>query len=274
MENIPQFIAKLLLGFLIGYALIMLAAYFQQRALIYLPSKLRPIPKEWGMSDIQEIKLKTKDGLTLLSWYKPAEKGQPTFLYFQGNAGHIGLRSEIVRPYLEKGYGVLLLGYRGYNNNPGKPSEQGFYLDADAAWNFLTKQTSSRCIILFGESLGTGVAIEMAKQRQAGALVLIAPYTSMTELGSYHYPYLPVNYLLKDRFDSAAKIVSIKIPLLVLLAENDFIIPPYLSRNLFAVANPPKEIFIYKNIGHNELPKNVQQKVIEFIDGLHLCKSH
>lgn len=265
---------KFVLGIVIFIALFLAFIYVTQRSLIYLPDKRRPLLKEWGMSDMQEISLKTSDGLSLVSWYKPACDDKPTMLFFQGNAGNLGLRGQLIRPYLEKGYGVLLLGYRGYGGNPGVPTENNLYMDMWAAWNFLIGQgIPAECIILLGESLGSGLAVELASQRQVGAVILVSPYTSLIDLGNYHYPFLPVKLMLKDQFDSLRKISSVKSPILILLAEEDSIVPAKFSKKLYDAANQPKELVVFHDVDHNSLFQITQEKVINFLVKHQTCKS-
>lgn len=266
--------AKLIFSIIFFYLLIVLTAYIFQRSFIYFPNQSSPVFSNWKITDMQEVQVKTIDGLQLLSWYKPAKAGRPTIIYFQGNAGHIGNRSQLVRPYLNQGYGVLLAGYRGYGGNKGTSNEQGLYDDATAAFNFLQKaHVPTRCMVLFGESLGSALVVQLAKEHSVGAIVLLTPFTSMTDLGKYHYPLLPIKFLLKDQFNSLAKISSVKAPLLVILAEKDNIVPMQFGKRLFEAANNPKELLIYPNKGHNDLHQVVQAKVIAFITKYVVCNN-
>jgi uncharacterized protein len=258
---------------LILSGLFLLFIYLIQRSLIYLPDRTRPELNKSRNAGVEEIHLTTSDGISLLSWYKPARKGQPTMLYLQGNAGNIGARAKLVHPYLDQGYGILLLGYQGYGGNAGKPTEQHLYQDVWAGWNFLSHQgVSNDCIVLVGESLGTALAINLASQQKVGAVILIAPFTSMLDLGTYHYPFLPVKLLLKDRFDSIAKISNIKAPILIFVAEHDTVVPSKFSQRIFNAANEPKELVEFKNINHNELPSIISERVISFLTKQLSCK--
>jgi uncharacterized protein len=263
---------KFLIGLIIVIATIIILMSLLQRLLIYTPNSIKPDISAINVIGMQEIIIHTSDGLSLISWYKAARKGRPTLLYLQGNSGNIEDRAQIIRPYLEKGYGILLLGYRGYGGNPGRPKEQGLYRDGNAAWQYLTrKNIPAACIIIYGESLGTGVAIELAVHHPAGALVLLAPYTSMDDVGAHLYPYLPVRLLLKDHFNSLAKIAMIKFPILMLAAKNDEVVPLYLTKQLYD-ASVSKKLVVYAHLSHNQLPGSVQQAVIEFIEKHAICK--
>jgi len=238
--------------------------YLIQRELIYHPSKSLPSPAISGAADMSVVRVTTKDGLTLTSWYRPAQEGQPTILYFHGNGGNIAGRGSKVRPYLDAGYGVLLVGYRGYGDNPGRPNEQGLYADGRAHLNFLKEQNiEPEQWVMYGESLGTGVAVQMALEMATGergqvspparAVVLEAPFSSLADAAQAHYPYVPARYLIKDRFDSLAKIKQIKSPLLIINGDLDGVIPPDQGHRLFKAAAMPKVSHWIAGAGHNNL---------------------
>ncbi|KTC64749.1 Bem46 protein (plasmid) [Legionella adelaidensis] len=240
--------------------------YFWQRHLIYFPAK-GPIPlQEFTASDMQEITLKTKDGLNLLAWYKPAVENKPTILYFHGNAGNIGYRMPLVRKFLEAGYGVLLLEYRGYGPNEGSPTELGLYADGRAAISFLHQHgIEGQKIVFFGESLGTGVAVQLANEYPVCALVLQSPYTSFTDLARYHYPWVWIKP--RDRYESLDKMAHIKAALLILHGKMDQIVPFSQGWQMYNKANEPKKLAAFSYAGHNNLwqmPDFVPQ-VINFL---------
>ncbi len=250
----PQFISLVA----VGYLAVVGALYVFQRNLLYLPDNSRPSPSASGAGEMEAVTLTTSDGLELTSWYKASAKGKPTIIYFHGNAGNIGGRAGKVKPYIEQGYGVLLTGYRGYGGNPGKPSEEGLYKDGRAAVEFASSQgINPSLMVLYGESLGTGVAIqiamEMASTAPVGAVVLEAPYTSISDVAAYHYPYVPVRYMIRDRFESISKIASISSPLLVFHGDRDRTIPIRFGRKLFAAAMEPKKSHWYAGAGHTDL---------------------
>lgn len=244
--------------------------YWNQRQLIYLPEQDFPSPADAGVPEMQVIQLPTRDGLLLHAWYRrPVDPDRPTVVYFHGNAGHIGYRAVIVKPLLEKGYGVLLLTYRGYSGNPGKPSEEGLYHDARAAMQYLLdERIPSRCRVLYGNSIGASVAMQMATEYQVGAVVLQSPFTSLADVGHVHYPFFPVKWLIRDRYDSVAKAKKLQAPILILHGDDDRIIPPKLSRKLFLALPEPKEALYIPNRGHNDLFEPAI--VISFIDK-HAC---
>jgi uncharacterized protein len=237
------------------YAALVLLLYLNQRQFIYFPYQAFPSPEAAGVPDMQVVTLQTDDQLDLKAWYRPPTHSHfPTIVYFHGNAGHIGFRAPIVKPFLEAGYGVLLVTYRGYSTNPGKPYEEGLYKDARAALHFLQqKGVPHSCIVLYGESIGTAVAVQMATEYPVGGLILQSPFTSLGDIGQFHYPIFPIKWLIKDQFNSLAKASLVQSPTFILYGKNDDIIPPHFSIELFEALPGPKEIHPISNIGHNDL---------------------
>jgi hypothetical protein len=230
-----------------------------QRNLLYHPPATMPTPAVSGVADMRVVSLKTADGLILKAWYAaPRVDGGPVALYFCGNAGHIGYRAFKIRRLLDAGIGALLVSYRGFGGNPGRPSEAGLYADGRAALRFLAEEgvTPARTV-LYGESLGSGVAVRMAHEQglrePVAAVVLETPYTSIADVAAWHYPFIPARRLVRDRFDAIAKISTIRAPLLVFHAEDDGIIPQKLARQLFDAAVEPKEARWFAAGGHDGL---------------------
>jgi fermentation-respiration switch protein FrsA (DUF1100 family) len=258
-----------IIGGAVGVYLLMLAAmYLFQRSLIYVPDRTRPEPSQFGVPEMIPVTLETDDGLAILAWWRPpAGAGAPTMVYFHGNAGHIGNRGDKVRPYLDQGWGVLLTTWRGYSGNPGQPTEQGLYADGRAALTFLAKAgiTPARTV-LYGESIGSGPAVELATGFAAGALILEAPFTSLPDAGARHYPIFPVRLLARDRYDSLAKIASVRSPLLVVHGGRDRVVPQVLGRRLLEAANEPKTGLFPAAAGHNDLYEfGAARAVIAFV---------
>jgi fermentation-respiration switch protein FrsA (DUF1100 family) len=224
-----------------------------QRSMIYHPNPTKPDPAAWGVPDMSAVSLKTTDGLSLLAWWKPPEGNRPVILYFHGNGGHIGFRGNKVRGFLDRGYGVLLVAWRGYSGNQGNPSEAGLYKDGEAALRFLGEQGAEKKIILYGESLGSGVAVEYASRGHGLALVLEAPFTSLVDAAASRYKKFPVRWLLKDRFDSYSKIGKVSIPLLIVHGEQDRVLPISFGRALLNKANEPKRGVFIREAGHNNI---------------------
>ena len=219
-----------------------------QRSLTYYPDRTRPTPAESGVPELAPVALETADGLSLLAWYAPPrEADAPSLIYFHGNAGHIGMRGFKVRAYLNAGLGVLLTTWRGYSGNSGTPTEDGLYADGRAARAFLRAQgAGDERQILYGESLGTGVAVHLAREATPAAVVLEAPFSSVVDIASGRFPLLPVGPLVVDRFDSAAKIGKVAAPVLIVHGERDRTIPVRLARKLYRRAREPREAVLIK----------------------------
>ncbi|MFB3134581.1 MAG: alpha/beta hydrolase [Rhodospirillales bacterium] len=252
------------------YVVLVAALYVFQRNILYFPDTSVPSPVHSGVPEMQPVTLETEDGLKLLAWYRAAE-GKPVLVYFHGNAGNIGARGFKVRPYLDAGFGVLLVSYRGYGGNPGSPTDEGLYADARAALDFLkARGVAPERTVLYGESLGTGVAVQMASElgpeNPVAALVLEAPFTSMGDVAAHHYPYVPARWLIKDRFDSAAKIGGVKAPVLVIHGDRDRTIPVKFGKLLFEAAVEPKEGRWLEGGDHNDLYDfGAARIVVEFL---------
>ena len=214
--------------------------YLTQRALMYHPETFRTPPAMAGLSDVQEIILDTADGEKVIVWYAPPQRDLPLVLYFHGNAGSLRNRADRFRGLIGDGYGLVALSYRGYGGSTGRPSEAGMITDAQTAYAFATAHVSPERIVVFGESIGTGVAVAIAASQRIGRLVLESPFTSAVDVAARIYWYLPVRFLMKDQFHSDERIGKVTAPLLVLHGERDQVIPIALGERLFALANEPK----------------------------------
>lgn len=246
-----------------GVLLAALTACDLDRRLLYFPDRSRPSLAAVGLRDAREVRLATADGLALLAWWIPPRPSRPVLAYFHGNGGNIGYRAERFRKLALLGLGVLLVEYRGYGGNPGSPSEEGFYSDARAALAFIEQQgVAPERLVLYGESLGTAVAVRMASERRVAALVLESPFTSIEALGRHHYPLLPVGLVLRDRFDAAAAIGQVRAPILVLHGEQDEIVPAEFGRALFEAAPEPKEAWFAPDGGHVDLREHGAFEVV------------
>jgi fermentation-respiration switch protein FrsA (DUF1100 family) len=239
---------------LAAYSGILGSLFLFQRQLLYRPNRSRPALADLALLGVREVALTTEDGLSLLSWYLPPRTGRPVIAYFHGNGGHIGYRAERLRCFAREGYGVLLAEYRGYAGNPGTPCEAGLYADAEAALAFLAVQkiAPSR-LVLWGESLGSGVAVYLAAKHPIAGVILEAPFTSVCAAAQHHYSFLPAAFLVRDRFDSLSRIGQIGAPLLVLHGERDMIVPVKHGRALLDAAATPKEGWFAPEAGHQNL---------------------
>jgi len=245
---------KALAALLLAYGGLVALVYLFQRSLQYYPDPRLGPPADHGVPEMAVVRLHTSDNLSLKSWYAPAPQGRPTVVYFHGNAGNISGRAHKARVLIDAGYGVLLVEYRGYGDNPGTPSEAGLYADAHAALDFLHAQgVTERELVLYGESLGSGVAVQIATERPPRAVILEAPYTTIADVAKRAYWFLPVEALLKDRFESIRKIAALHAPLLILHGELDATVPVDLGRRLFDAAPEPKHAVWFPEAGHTDL---------------------
>jgi uncharacterized protein len=258
---------------LVAYGGIVGSLSLFQRQLLYRPSKTRPGLADLALLGVREVALTTADGLSLFSWYLPPAAGRPVIAYFHGNGGHIGYRAERLRRFAFEGYGVLLAEYRGYAGNPGTPCEAGFYADADAALSFLVVQNIAPSrLVLWGESLGSGVAVYLAAQREVAGVILEAPFVSVAAAAQHHYPFVPAELLVRDRFDSHSRIGRVTAPLLVLHGERDMIVPVRHGRALLDAATAPKEGWFAPEAGHQDLAKfGALDAAIAFIERRLCC---
>jgi fermentation-respiration switch protein FrsA (DUF1100 family) len=234
--------------------------YLTQRSLIYFPGSTAP-SDALRPAGSRSVELHTRDGLVLSAWFVPAAgvraRGEPgpAVLILNGNAGDRSHRLPLALALAKNGYAVLLFDYRGFAGNPGRPTEDGLRSDALAAVDALAVQpeVDPQRTVYFGESLGAAVAGGLATERAPAALILRSPPPSMTEMGRHHYPSLPViDALVMDRYPLAEQVRQLRTPLLVLVAEDDEVVPPSLSRRVFEAALEPKRWVTLAAHGHND----------------------
>lgn len=252
---------------LFASALIVLATlYVLQRNLIYFPVLDKPEREAYGALDMQEVTVNTEDNLRLLAWYKEPKNHKPTILFLHGNAGHIGYRMPWIRKFLDDDYGVLLLEYRGYGGNHGTPTEKGLYLDAKAGIKYLlSKNINQKQIILFGESIGSAVAVHVATDNVFCGMILQSPFSSLKKVAKFHYPWVFLK--LWDKYASEDKLTNIQSPILIVHGEQDDIVPLEHGKELYSRANEPKQILTYRNLHHNDLwNEDYYTKAKEFIN--------
>jgi fermentation-respiration switch protein FrsA (DUF1100 family) len=244
-----------LAGIAVGlYLTVTVAAYFLQRKLLYFPDATYVTPAEEDLDGVDEVKLATPDGETLIAWHSQARPGMPTILYFHGNGGHIAIRGPRLQRFSSVGLGVFMPAYRGYSGSTGSPSESAIVADAQLAYDHLRKSgLAARDILVYGESLGSGVATQLAASREVGALILDAPFTSVPDVGKLMYPFLPVEHFTIDRYESKRHIGQVKAPILILHGTEDTIIPVEMGRALFRLAPEPKEMIELKGAGHSDI---------------------
>jgi uncharacterized protein len=227
-----------------------------QRRMIYFPFGDVPAAASVGLVDAEAVMFPTDDGLMLNGWLVPARAPATgdVVIVFNGNAGNRGYRADLARGLADRGIAVLLFDYRGYGDNPGSPSEIGLAQDARAARRLVEsrKDLDAQRITYFGESLGAAVAIGLALERLPRTLILRSPFTSLVDIGRHHYPFLPVKWLLRDRYPSLDRISHVSCPVLVIAAAHDSIVPTAQSRQLFQAAREPKQLVIVEGADHND----------------------
>ncbi|MCW8915974.1 MAG: alpha/beta hydrolase [Magnetovibrio sp.] len=257
------------------YLAVVAYMYVSQRKMMYFPGDPRPTIATSQVPEMSEVNFTTEDGLDLFAWVSPpSDPDKPTVVIFHGNAGTLADRDHKARHFLDAGFGVMLAEYRVYSENPGSLSEEGLYADARAALGYLRDQgLKPKDIVLYGESLGTGVVTKMAhefEQKGLGtiaALVLEAPFTSTVDVGANIYPFLPVRLLMKDQYDSLSRIGAITAPIFVVHGEQDRTVPIKFGRQLFEAAHEPKQSLWIVQAQHNDLYDfGVGEAVVEFLN--------
>lgn len=243
-------VALLAVGALAVVYLALLALLYAQQARLLFPGAVAglaiPEPPPGGF---EAVMLPTADGERLAAWWRPPEPGRTVLVYFHGNGGSLAHRRERVRRLTAEGRGLLIVTYRGYPGSSGRPSEAGLRLDAEAAYRFLARYEPGR-VVVYGESLGSGVAVRLASEHPVGGVVLDAPFTSVADVAGPLFWFAPVGWLLRDEFRSIDRIAQIRAPLLVLHGEADGLIPIALGRRLFAAAREPKRFAALPGVGH------------------------
>ena len=245
---------RLLAGAAILYLLIALAVFALQRRLQYFPGTTGTLPQAVGLQGVAVINLTASDGVPSTLWYAPAQPSQPTLLYFQGNGGELSDRADRFAFYQSLGFGVAFLSYRGYGASHDAIFEAGLIADATAAYDWLASQDIPPMqIALVGESLGTGIAVQLAAKRPVGAVALEAPYTAIVDIAAQVYWWLPVHWLMKDQYRSIDHIAQIHAPLLIQHGTVDQVIPFASGQRLFATAAEPKTFITLPDQGHEAL---------------------
>ena len=223
------------------YLLILVFVFFYQRSLLYHPFENNYSTDSTNFS-YKEVYIPSSNGNSLKAWFHTKDlNNKKTLVFFHGNAGD--LRNRIYKLNLIKDFEInfLIVAYRGFSGNKGKPTEAGLYEDARNTLNWLkNKEVKEDQIVIYGESLGTGVAIEVAQNKKFAGIILESPFTSMVDAGKFYYPYLPVSFLLKDRYETVKKLRNINIPILVMHGKNDKIVPFQMGKKVFDKANKPK----------------------------------
>jgi fermentation-respiration switch protein FrsA (DUF1100 family) len=258
--------AKIVLVVCLAYVAILGVLYVFQDRLIYYPQVGRnagTTPAARGIA-YDEVAIRTDDGEILSAWWIPAPESRGVALHLPGNAGNISHRIDYALMFRALGFSTLLVDYRGYGKSTGKPSEEGTYSDADAAWRWLTemREIPGRDIVVYGESLGGGVSSWLASRYPPRALVLASTFTSAVELGAELYWFLPVRMISRFRYDTLTRLAAVHAPVLVIHSRADEIVPFAHGEQLYAAANAPKA-FLEISGGHNDSAVFMRREWVE-----------
>ena len=252
----------------LAYFIIILFVYFYQRNLLYLPSENNYLNDKITFN-YEEIFIETDKNIKLKSWFIKKDLNKfKTILIFHGNAGNLSNRVYKLNELNKLDINILLISWRGFSGNKGKPTEKNLYHDAEEAVKWLNNRGAiSKNIILYGESLGTGVATELGTRNAFGGIILESPFTSIANAAKIYYPYLPVNIILKDRYDSIGKIKNITTPILIMHGKKDNIVPQKMGLELYEKANQPKFSYFPENDDHMmEYNNNLLNSIKLFIN--------
>jgi uncharacterized protein len=246
-----NFFLEVVIGISVIYVFILILLFMFQRNLMYHPNENNYFGDKLEVK-VEKVNIKTSDNLSLLGWFHKKDlKKFKTILYFHGNAGNLENRIHKLNHFKDMDVNFLIIAWRGFSGNEGKPSEKGLYIDGSSAIVWLKNLgLIEKDIILYGESLGTGVATHMAQNNDYAGLVLETPFTSMTEAAKNFYPYIPVGILLRDKYKNDKKIKNISIPVLVMHGEADQIVPFWMGEKIFEIANQPKYSYFTKYDDH------------------------
>ena len=246
-----NFYLEFIIGIVVIYLSVLILLFIFQRNLMYLPLENNYSGDKLEV-EVEKVKIVTSDNINLLGWFHKKDLNKfKTIVYFHGNAGTLENRIHKLNHFKDMDVNFLIIAWRGFSGNKGKPSEKGLYIDANSAIVWLKKLgLLEKNIILYGESLGTGVATEIAQSNNYAGLVLETPFTSMIEAAKNFYPYIPVSLLIKDKYDNQKKIKNINTPVLVMHGEVDQIVPFWMGKKIYEIANQPKHSYFTKYDDH------------------------
>jgi len=268
-----NFYTTSLLALILFYILLIVIVFFFQRNLLYHPSVDNYLKDNLGTepAEIEKVKILTEDKIDLIGWfYNKDVKKFKTIVFFHGNAGSLKNRTYKLNHFKDLDVNFLIIAWRGFSGNKGKPNEKGLYEDARSAIRWLNmKGIKDKNIILYGESLGTAIAAEIAQNKKYAGVILESPFTSMVNMGKKYYPFFPVSFLLKDKFESYKKIDKISVPILIMHGKVDNIVPFYMGKKMYELANQPKYSYFSEYDDHMmEYNENLLNHLKEFINSL------
>jgi len=249
-----------------AYVLLVGLLYVTQRSMLYHPIATRISPAEAGLPEAQEVVLTTSDGEKLIAWHVPPRGDKPVVIYFHGNAEIVPWRAKRHKVTITDGTGLIAVNFRGYGGSTGAPTEDGLHRDALAAYAFAAERYAPQRIVVWGHSLGTGIAVRLASEKPVGKLILEAPYSSTVDVAASLFPYVPVRWLMKDQLRSDERIGKVHVPLLIMHGVQDDVISIKFGERLFSLANEPKRFIRYDKGGHIDLDEyGAGEAVHEFL---------
>lgn len=268
MKKYKMNLPNVLIVIFIAYLIVVMFIYFYQRKLLYHPSENNYLDETNLNHKIEKIYVQSDT--KLISWYYNNNKSHKTILFFHGNAGRLDNRVYKLNELAKLNINYFIVAYRGFSGNEGKPSEEGIYKDSEAAKKWLNENgVDDKNIILYGESLGTAVAVDLASKNNFAGIILESPFTSMTKLAKKYYPYLPVKILLKDKYDSENKLHKINIPILIMHGYKDTIVPFEMGKEMFNKSNDPKFKYFNETDDHMmDYNSDLISSIKNFVEGL------
>ena len=233
-----------MIGAVVLYVLLVVVIFLLQKHMVYHPAReLAGTPDQAGLA-YQDVYIRTSDGVKINAWFVPADDAKGTILFFHGNAGNISHRVDSLAILHDLGYSALIIDYRGYGRSEGSPGEEGTYLDAQAAWDYLRqkRKIDAAGIVVLGRSMGAAVAAWLAGKERPGGVILESGFTSVPDRGAELFPFLPVRWMSLIRYDTLGRIASVRCPVLFVHSRDDRLIPISHGRRLFEAANEPKRL--------------------------------
>ena len=256
---------KWILTFVLFYGGFVALLYVAQRSLQYFPESHRTAPAAAGLPEAEEVVLDTADGERVIAWHLPPRADDPVFVYFHGNGASLRWRVDRFRALIADGSGLVALSYRGYGGSSGSPTEAGLIADGLAAYAFAQSRYPADRIVLWGESLGSAVAVALAAEKPVGKVVLESPFSSAADVGAARYWFAPVRLLMKDQFRSDLRIGKVTTPVLVMHGDRDTIVPIGLGERLYALINAPKRFVRFPGREHNDLGAGAVEAAKRFL---------
>ena len=269
MNKKKMYILSILGLVVLIYLTITFILYYSQRSLLYHPSE-NNYSGDKLIVPIDKVKILTDDNIELIAWHHKKKGNYKTILFLHGNAGSLENRIHKINHFNDMDVNFLIVAWRGFSGNKGKPTENGLYIDAKSAVKWLkNKGVNEEDIIIYGESLGTGVGTEIAQNKNFAGIILESPFTSMVDAGADKYPIFPIRFLLKDKYESDKKIKNIKSPILIMHGEVDKIVPFWMGKKMYDLAEEPKYYYFSKYDDHMmEYNDELLSELKKFINGL------